>query len=344
MPIKQEWKVTDNCANYKLSGIIRLHNPALSGAVILKALKNKDIRINNIKCKDDLRLHSGDKITCYWPDSIKDDLNISDYSAEGIKGKADCKNNQYFKLIYEDNNLLVLSKKAGLQVHKNENEISEEITLIDLVHSIWSDQNIKLCHRLDRNTAGLILLAKNNSSYELISELIKNRLINKKYRCLVKGIPEKKTDVLKAWLQKDSHENHVYINDKPVKNAKQIITGYKVIKSWHNAKNKQKSFSELEIELITGRTHQIRAHMSYMGHPLLGDGKYGKNSYNKYFKDINGNFLKRQQLIAYSLSLPSYDIIAASSDKLNLRKDLLTEVAGRSFEINVEYDLDFSQI
>ena len=146
------------------------------------------------------------------------------------------------------------------------------------------------CHRLDRNTSGLVLYAKNQEALEILNKKIKNHEILKFYQCTVVGILDKKEDTLTDYLFKDRKKSMVYIRPTPQQGYRKIMTSYQVIEE-----NLKEHLSVLKVELHTGRTHQIRAHLAYIGHPILGDGKYGINEINKKFNQ------KTQNLIAYQL-------------------------------------------
>ena len=146
------------------------------------------------------------------------------------------------------------------------------------------------CHRLDRNTEGLILFAKDKASLEILLEKFQNHEIIKYYKCKVYGIFNKKNDVLEAYLFKDNKKSLVYISDEKKQGYRPIKTEYTVIEE-----NIEKNYSILEVILHTGRTHQIRAHLAHIGHPIIGDGKYGINEINKIFGE------KNQNLVAYKI-------------------------------------------
>ena len=245
--------------NKKLSSFILNTYKALSFNEFNKALRKKDIRINNIKTNKDIFVHENDKISIYIVDKI-------------LFGKA-----IVIKKIYEDKNILVVFKEAGINVILS--NTSEE-TLSSILSKEYSF--IKPCHRLDRNTSGLVLFAKNEISLNILLNKFKNKEIEKHYLATIYGIPKEKENVLEAYLFKDSKKSIVYISDIPKKNYLKIITKYKIISS-----NKAKNTSILDVNLITGRTHQIRAHLAHIGFPIIGDGKYGSNEINTKFKQKN---------------------------------------------------------
>jgi len=169
-----------------------------------------------------------------------------------------------------------------------------------------------LCHRIDRQTGGLLLAAANADLAARVRRLMQDHHIHKRYRCLVRGIPADGTVVdtfdgtpmkeLVAWHEKDAARSDVYIHDFKQPGDVPVVTRYRVVQIFSGAGPEREAVAELEVELVTGRTHQIRAHFAHLGHPLLGDGKYGRNTYNRHFRTPAGSVLKRQQLWATSIS------------------------------------------
>ncbi len=250
--------------NKKLSTFIFDTFPTINKNSWYKALRKKDVRINNVKISSDTTIHSGDEITLYINDSLllgNDSLNIP--------------------IIYEDNNIIVVNKPEELEVTGN----SFSLTSI-LVQKF--EKEVYPCHRIDRNTKGLVLFAKNEIALKILLNKFKNKEIEKHYLAKVYGVPKKVHDILEAYLFKDSKKSLVYISDEPKKNYSKIITEYKVLSS-----DKEANSSILEINLHTGKTHQIRAHLAHIGFPIIGDGKYGINSVNKAFG------YKKQYLYSY---------------------------------------------
>lgn len=252
--------------NQNLSKFILDSFPALNKNMFFKALRKKDIRINNVRTSQDILVHFNDEITIYITD-------------EYLLGKS-----ANIKIIYEDENILVVDKPGGISVTEDSNS---SITLSSIIKEKYG-KNLEPCHRIDRNTKGLILFAKNDTSLNILLDKFKNKEIEKHYIAKTYGIPPKKHDILNAYLFKDSKKSIVYISDTPKKDYQKITTEYTVLSTNQN-------IAILDINLHTGKTHQIRAHLSHIGCPILGDGKYGKYEINKKYN------LKSQELYSYKL-------------------------------------------
>ena len=260
--------VNNKFNNKKLQAFLQSNFNGLSSSMFYKTLRKKDIKINGKRTSENVCVFENDIIEIYLDDQFlfnKIELNI----------------------IYEDNNILIINKPSGIEVIDN-----SEHNLTKIIQNKYniSDNFPYPCHRLDRNTNGLIIYSKNQESLDILNKKIENHEISKFYKCTVVGIPNKKEATLTDYLFKDSKKSLVYISSTPKTGYKKVITSYKVIKE-----NAEMNISTLEVELHTGRTHQIRAHLAYIGHPILGDGKYGTNELNKKFNK------KSQELTAFKL-------------------------------------------
>lgn len=263
----KELVVNDKYNGKKLNSLLLDTFDGLSLNMLYKALRKKDIRVNNVRVSQNVIVHTGDQIKVY----------ISDEQLE---------KNSHFEIdidiVYEDEHICVVNKPANIEV-TGENSLT---TLLEKQKLF-----IKPCHRLDRNTTGLVLFAKDEDSLNILLDKFKNHEIEKHYKAKVVGIPTKKQATLTAYLFKDAKKSLVYISDTPKKGYEKIVTSYQVIEE-----NKKENTSILDVTLHTGKTHQIRAHLAHIGHPILGDGKYGNHDMNKKFG------LKFQQLTSYSLT------------------------------------------
>lgn len=244
--------------NKHLNSFLMNEFPSLTQNTLYKALRKKDIRINDVKISENVIVHEGDKVTVYLLDKY-------------LFG-----NNCNLDIVYEDNNILIINKPKNIEVTGNN-------SLTELVCKAFK-ASIFPCHRLDRNTSGLVLFAKSYNVLDILLSKFKNQEITKVYRCKVLGIFDKKHDILNAYLFKDNKKSMVYISNESKKGYRPITTEYTVINE-----DKSENYSILEVILHTGRTHQIRAHLAYIGHPIIGDGKYGINEINKKFNEKTQN-------------------------------------------------------
>ena len=249
----------------KLNKIILEELSHINYPTFCKLLRKKDIKINGTRTNKDILVYENDKIEIYLPKELED-----------VEIEVD--------KIYEDENIVIVNKPANIEV-TGANSLTEKI------HKLYQDCGFmpQPCHRIDRNTTGVVLFAKNEEALEILLEKFKQHEIEKHYLALVYGIPKKKEERLEAYLFKDNKKAQVYINDIFKKGYQKIITKYVVLKK------RKDNTALLDVEIETGRTHQIRAHLAYIGHPIIGDGKYGKNEINKQFGK------KYQMLCSYKL-------------------------------------------
>lgn len=283
----KEFIINSNDMNQRVDKFIQKAVKKLPSNLLYKYIRTKRIKLNGKKCEISTKLSFGDKIQLYINDEFFDDEKKDDFLLAPVN----------INIIYEDSNIMLIDKPCGLIVHEDDSNIAD--TLINRVkHYLFlknefnpSEENSfqpSLCNRLDRNTGGIIIAAKNAESLRILNQKIKDRELTKKYLCITVLAPPKREDTATAYLFKDEEKNQVYISDKKTSANKTIITKYKVIET-------NKALSLIEVELVTGRTHQIRAHMAYLGAPLLGDGKYGINKINREYN------VKTQSLYSYKL-------------------------------------------
>ena len=285
----REFTINQNDAGQRLDKFLSKAVPLLPQSLLYKSIRTKRIKRNGKRCAISDRLQEGDVISLY----LNDDLFGGDPQAPSFLA-APCA----LDIVYEDENILLVDKRPGLIVHEDSDHQVD--TLINrILHYLYQkgDYNPQkeqsfipsLCNRIDLNTGGIVIAAKTAPALRVLNEKIKSRELQKTYLCIVHGHLPKREDTLKGFLRKDAKNNQVEIFDYPIPDGRTILTRYRVL-----AENSR--FSLLEVDLLTGRTHQIRAHLAHIGHPLLGDAKYGFN------RDNRDTGYRHQALYSYRLS------------------------------------------
>ena len=285
----KELRIGQNDAGHRLDRFVGKAVPLLPDSLLQKYIRLKRIKLNGKGAKRDTRLAAGDVLQLY----------INDEFFEKPREE-----NSYLKvgtpklnIVYEDENILLLDKKPGVLCHSagvwDYNTLIANVQAYMAQKGEWrpKEENAfapALCNRIDRNTGGIVIAAKNAEALRILNDKIRDREIEKYYLCAVQGRPRPPAGRLENYLFKDAKKNQVFVKNRPEPGAKTAVTEYRLLKS-------KGKLSLVECRLLTGRTHQIRAQMAHAGWPLLGDGKYGSERFNKDFGE------KGQALYSYRL-------------------------------------------
>ena len=267
----KELTIGQNDAGQRLDRFLSKAVPLLPASLAQKYIRIKRIKLNGGRAERDSRLNAGDVLQLYINDEFFDKPREDNAFLTVAAPK--------LSIVYEDEHILLVDKRPGLAVHPQDGAEYGR-TLIDHIQAYlyqkreWRPREENaftpaLCNRIDRNTGGIVIAAKTAEALRVMNQKIKDRELDKRYLAIVEGTPKRKEGSLKGYLFKDAKKNRVFVTDTPQPGSKSCQTNYKVLAS-------EKGLSLVECELITGRTHQIRAQFAHAGHPLLGDGKYGK--------------------------------------------------------------------
>ena len=267
----KEFTIGANDAGQRLDRFLAKAVPLLPASLAQKYIRIKRIKCNGARIERDTRLNPGDVLQLYINDEFFDKPREDNAYLTVAAPK--------LNVVYEDAHILLVDKRPGLAVHPHDGAEYGR-TLIDHIQAYlyqkreWNPRGENaftpaLCNRIDRNTGGIVIAAKTAEALRVMNQKIKDRELDKRYLAIVEGVPKPSSGSLKGYLFKDAKQNRVYVSDTPKPGAKTCQTNYKTLAS-------RNGLSLVECELITGRTHQIRAQFAHAGHPLLGDGKYGK--------------------------------------------------------------------
>ena len=314
----KEIQIGSNDAGQRLDRFLSKAVPLLPASLAQKYIRIKRIKLNGGRAERDTRLSLGDVLQLYINDEFFDTPREDNAFLTVAVPK--------LNIVYEDEQILLVDKRPGLAVHPHDGAEYGR-TLIDHIQAYlyqkkeWRPREENsftpaLCNRIDRNTGGIVIAAKTSEALRVLNQKIKDRELDKRYLAIVEGTPKPAQGSLKGFLFKDAKKNRVFVSDRPQPGAKTCQTNYKVLAS-HNG------LSLVECELITGRTHQIRAQFAHEGHPLLGDGKYGKLD-----KRYDRNY---QALYSYKLTF-----------KFETDAGTLAYLDGKSFQVeNVEFVTEY---
>ena len=305
----KEFTIGTNDAGQRLDRFLAKAVPLLPASLAQKYIRLKRIKRNGQRAQRDDRLEAGDVLQLYINDEFfdkpREDNAFLTVAAPRLN------------IVYEDEHILLVDKRPGLAVHPHDGAEYGR-TLIDHIQAYlyqkreWRPREENaftpaLCNRIDRNTGGIVIAAKTAEALRVMNQKIRDRELDKLYLAIVEGVPKPPQGSLKGYLFKDAKQNRVYVSDRPQPGSKTCQTNYRTLAS-------RSGLSLVECRLITGRTHQIRAQFAHAGHPLLGDGKYGK---------LNKRFDRSYQaLYSYKLTF-TFTSDAGALDYLN----------GQSFQV-----------
>ena len=310
----KEFTIGPNDAGQRLDRFLAKAVPLLPASLAQKYIRLKRIKLGGKRVERDTRLNAGDVLQLYINDEFFDKPREDNAYLTVANPK--------LTIVYEDEHILLVDKRPGLAVHPHDGADFGK-TLIDHIQAYlyqkkeWKPREENsftpaLCNRIDRNTGGIVIAAKTAEALRVLNQKIKDREMDKRYLAIVEGTPKPREGSLKGYLFKDAKKNRVFVTDTPQTGSKSCQTNYKTIVS-------RDGLTLVECELITGRTHQIRAQFAHAGHPLLGDGKYGKLD-----KRFDRNY---QALYSYKLTFTFQTEAGA-----------LAHLDGRSFQVG---EVDF---
>ena len=286
----REFTIGKNDAGQRLDRFVGKSLPLLPPALLQKYIRLKRIKVNGKGAKRDTRLQLGDVLQLYINDEFFEQPSEENVFLTLFTPQLD--------ILYEDENLMLLNKRPGLVVHADETE--KVNTLINHIQAYlyqkreWNPKwenafTPALCNRIDRNTGGIVMAAKNAQTLRILNEKIRDREIDKQYLCITLGQMKPASGEIRCFLWKDEAKKQVSVYHHPIAGGKSAVTRYQTLAT-------RGELSLVEVELLTGRTHQIRASFADCGHPLLGDGKYGNGEKNRRYGET------RQALCSYALT------------------------------------------
>lgn len=265
---------------------------------IRESIKKRDVRVDGVRIAGDVRVSAGQEIRVFWPKSVV---------------AAEKKALPMPEVVFEDAHVLLINKPQGIASQNEDDPYSGDTGFTRALAYLKSKgeetDQVHLCHRLDVQTGGLLLIVKDDAAFESAIRAFTERSFRKFYTCRVKGCPARQEETMRAYLRKDAQISRVVVTDYPARGAQEIVTAYRV--------TVKDECARLEVELVTGRTHQIRAHLAHIGHPILGDDKYGDRMLNRSLG------LRKQQLWATKLEFHA--------------EGALSYLNGRSFSVDCPF-------